>query len=313
MKSIEDEEWKLPFDEITVFYEHLLGEGQYGKVYLGKWRTIFVALKIFDSMNRFQWKELMNEFNILTRLHHPNIVQFLGYVEEPFIIVMEYFPLGNLQQFLMEHRYLSYHHRMDLCLSIARGIYYLHHRKPTWIIHRDLKPTNLLMEYGLNVKISDFGMSKLISTKSKLHQSHVDLSSLSSIEKSGIAGTLTYMAPEMLDESQKTYNQKIDIYSFGIIMYEIFVTNRMIYEWSNKDAFIDAVKQGIHPRFPCFFPSSMKQLIMKCLDRNDKKRPSIQQIVFILESIQLGNRGNPFWKMGFYFCQTVFHQNVIIK
>jgi serine/threonine protein kinase len=81
MNSITNKEWKLPFEEIIIFHDRLLGEGQYGKVYLGKWRHIYVALKMFDSMNLFQWKELMNEFNILTRLHHPNIVQLLGYVE----------------------------------------------------------------------------------------------------------------------------------------------------------------------------------------------------------------------------------------
>lgn len=302
MELIQNEEWKLPFHEITIFQDHLLGEGQYGKVYLGKWRTIFVALKMFDSMNVFQWNELINEFNILTRLHHPNIVQLLGYVENPFIIVMEYFPLGNLQQFLFKHRFLSYHHRMTLCLSIARGIYYLHNRKPTCIIHRDLKPTNLLMERGLNVKISDFGMSKLIYTTSYLHRSHTNLSSFSSsIEKSGIAGTLTYMAPEMLDTSQKTYNQKIDIYSFGIIMYEIFVMNRIINEWSNKDSFLQAVKQGIHPHFHCTFPPSIKTLIMKCLSKNDKERPSIETLVHTLEYIQYKHRNNFRWNLGYYF------------
>jgi serine/threonine protein kinase len=156
------------------------------------------------------------------------------------------------------------------------------------------------MEHQLNVKISDFGMSKLISSKSNLYRSYTNLSTIASIEKSGIAGTLTYMAPEMLDESKKTYNQKIDIYSFGIIMYEIFVMNRIIDAWSDKDAFIDAVKHGIHPHFHCLFPVPIKRLIMKCLHKNDKHRPFIDEIVLTLEKIQSSNRNNLLWNFGFY-------------
>lgn len=295
-----NEEWKIPNFEIVIYYNHLLGEGQYGKVYLGKWRTLFVALKMFDSMNDLQLKELLNEFNILTKLHHPNIIQLLGYVEDPFIIVMEYFPLGNLQQFLHNNPYISYHHRIDLCLSIAKGIYYLHHRKPTSIIHRDLKPSNLLIENGLNVKISDFGMSKILSSRFNISRSSNDFLSIQYIEKSGISGTLSYMAPEMLDQSCKSYTQNIDIYSFGIIIYEIFAMNRITNIFSSKESFLEAVKHGFLPHFPCFFPNPIKSLIIQCIQKNQSKRPSIELIVSILENIKLKHFNNFIWNIGFF-------------
>jgi len=289
-------EWEIPLDEIQIHKNELLGKGQYGSVYKGKWRGLEVAIKIFDNdMTGFSKKELLHEFKILTQLHHPNIVQLLGYTSDPFMVIMEYFKLGNLQQFLEKHQFwLSNFHRLQLCLEIAKGIHYLHNRKPAWIIHRDIKPSNFLVDTGLRIKIADFGMSKFIQVNPSAFQPpHFILSKSNPnlpdaailVPKSGNAGTPSYMAPEMLNEKDLFYTKSIDIYSFGIVMYEIFSRKRIFYEWSNHALFLEEVKKGIHPRFPYCFPKKIKTLILECLHKDSRKRPDSSMIVERLDDI----------------------------
>ena len=86
-------DWEIVPWELYI-YNNLLGEGTFSKVYLAKWReTLVVAKVIKDDVNK---ELIMREIDIMSKLHHPNIVQFLGYIDNPFIIVMEYIPNNNL-------------------------------------------------------------------------------------------------------------------------------------------------------------------------------------------------------------------------
>ena len=90
-------DWEIPPWELFIYQNEMLGEGSFSKVYLAKWRETLVVAKVLDENICKQKKELvLREFNTMTKLHHPNIVQFLGYIDNPFIIVMEYIPKGDL-------------------------------------------------------------------------------------------------------------------------------------------------------------------------------------------------------------------------
>ena len=90
-------DWEIAPKELIIFYDKVLGEGEFGKVYLSEWRKTKVASKVVNEKIPEDKKELfIKEFDTMTKIHHPNVIQLLGYVEDPLIIVMEYFDNGDL-------------------------------------------------------------------------------------------------------------------------------------------------------------------------------------------------------------------------
>ena len=218
-------DWEIPPWELFIYQNELLGEGSFSKVYLAKWRETLVVAKVLDENICKQKKELvLREFNTMTKLHHPNIVQFLGYIDNPFIIVMEYIPKGDL---LTNIPKLSKTQKMNIMKDILKGLVYIHNRKPYSLIHRDIKPTNILLTNSKVAKITDFGLSKFYCLeKINSHENLVQLGEEENMEFTTPVGTERYMAPEA--QISGNYNNKVDIYSCGILLYELFENKRYI-------------------------------------------------------------------------------------
>jgi len=137
----------------------LIGSGSFGEVHKVSWRKTPCAAKIPYSDLAPNVKELaLRELELMVRCRHPNIVQFLGYVDQPFIIVMEYMPTGDLRNHWMTRK-LSVAQKTRICIDILRGIAYLHDRQPP-IVHRDIKPSNVLLSRSGKAKLTDFGLSR---------------------------------------------------------------------------------------------------------------------------------------------------------
>ena len=97
MKNKKFDDWEIPPWELFIFKDRLIGQGTFSNVYLAKWRETFVVAKVFKPEIIESKKFLfIREIQILSKIHHPNIVQFLGYIDNPFIIIMEYIPNNNL-------------------------------------------------------------------------------------------------------------------------------------------------------------------------------------------------------------------------
>ena len=218
--SHSNDDWEINLSEINIFYDKLIGEGSFSKVYLAEWKKTFVAVKVFNEDNVDKTYLFDREFDTMTRAHHPNIIQLLGYIEDPFMIVMEYLPKKDLLS-IINNSLTSLDKKIDISINILRGINYLHSRKPDYIIHRDIKPQNIIFTVSGKPKIADFGLSRLlknkfiISNKKRLPKNN-DLSEY--------VGSNRYMAPEI--RFGKIYNHKIDIWSLGIIFYELFENTR---------------------------------------------------------------------------------------
>lgn len=149
-------------------------------------------------------------------------------------------------------------------LDAARGMWYLHSRNPP-IIHRDLKTANLLVDADFRVKVADFGLSRPISRTATLTY----------------CGTLDYCAPEILLKS--TYSQKVDVYSFGICLWQIF-TGRDIHSSIHMAELIEGVtKRNLRPD-PKLLPLSIARIAEVCWSRNPKHRPSFHEIIDMLEN-----------------------------
>ena len=228
-------EWEIAPWELFIFNNRLLGEGSFAKVYLAKWRGTFVVAKVINANICANEKSLvLREFDIMTKMHHPNIVQFLGYIDDPFIIVMEYIPNGDLLQNI-EKKTLSKSQKKNIMKDILQGLAYIHNRRPYSLIHRDIKPTNILLTNSKVAKITDFGLSKFANIYR--NNSNDNLTNLDNRDNNSnytkltedltsFVGTERYMAPESINTTN--YSNKVDIYSCGILLYEMFENKRYI-------------------------------------------------------------------------------------
>lgn len=159
---------------------------------------------------------ITREIRILIRIQHPTIIKFRGYSNidfegnKNFTIFMDYMGKGSLADLINDEEKclcpISYDNtkRQIILIGIARGMMILHQNH---IIQRDLKPENILLDINYHPRITDFGLSKKFDPYHSMYQS---------IKKSG---TVSYMAPEVI--SGNNINTKADVYSFGVIMYEI--------------------------------------------------------------------------------------------
>ncbi|XP_078435569.1 putative serine/threonine-protein kinase PBL7 isoform X2 [Wolffia australiana] len=200
----------------------LLGEGGFGRVYKGKLENPnqVVAIKQLDH-NGFQGnREFLVEVLMLSLLHHPNLVNLIGYCAEgdQRLLVYEYMPLGSLQDHLhdlpMESKRLDWNTRMKIAAGAAKGMEYLHDKANPPVIYRDLKCSNILLGEEFFPKLSDFGLAKLGPVGDKTHVS------------TRVMGTYGYCAPEYAMTGQLTL--KSDIYSFGVFLLELITGRKAI-------------------------------------------------------------------------------------
>lgn len=247
-------DWEIPPWDLRIYKDKKLGEGNWAEVYLAKWKDTYVVAKIMkETEKKFLY---LREFDNMTKMHHPNIVQLFGYVEDPFIIVMEYFPNKDLSS----NNNLRLGKKKSVTVDILRGLHYMHTRKPDTLIHRDIKPSNIMLTNSKTAKIVDFGLSKLSETNIIVASHEKDLNLLD--DDSGhtsYVGSLRYMAPEV---KESHYTTKIDIYSTGILMYELF--ENKLYIKNTKFSFF-------------WTPKFIRNLIIKMTDEDPNNRPTAKE------------------------------------
>ncbi|KAJ9162736.1 hypothetical protein P3X46_022490 [Hevea brasiliensis] len=194
---------------------NIIGIGGYGKVYRG----ILIGGKLVAIKRAQQGSlqgnvEFKTEIELLSRVHHKNLVSLLGFCYEldEQMLVYEHISNGSLKDSISGKSgiQLSWARRLRIALDSARGLAYLHELANPPIIHRDIKSTNILLDDQLTAKVADFGLSKLLDHT----EGHVSTQ---------VKGTMGYMDPEYFMTQQLT--DKSDVYSFGVVMLEL-VTGR---------------------------------------------------------------------------------------
>ncbi|KAL9229353.1 hypothetical protein vseg_004830 [Gypsophila vaccaria] len=191
--------------------ENNIGAGGYGKVYKG---TIadnqIVAIKRSQEGSMQGSREFKNEIELLSRVHHKNLVKLIGFCCEQGeqMLVYEYIPNGTLTEILSGKSgiQLDWIRRLMITLGAARGLQYLHELADPPIIHRDIKSSNILLDEHLTAKVADFGLSKLFGAEKGYVTTQVK-------------GTMGYLDPEYFMTNQVT--EKSDVFSFGIVMLEM--------------------------------------------------------------------------------------------
>lgn len=239
----------------------------------------FAAKVIKRDPSKPQSQKLIeNELNIMMNVHHPTIIKFLGYSYLDFnmanntTIFMELAKNLSLDNILEKTQKSETPKGYDntirqiILIGVACGMKYLHENN---IIHRDLKSNNILLDENLHPLITDFGTAKYFNKKLPLEQPQQ------------ICGTLPYMAPEMITGTK--YNQKIDVYSFGILMYEVLTDTEPYPHLEKKDSIINEFKKRVvrynyRPEFKVQVKSQLKNLIEKCWSPSPNERPNFDEL-----------------------------------
>ncbi|KAK4285664.1 hypothetical protein QN277_002333 [Acacia crassicarpa] len=254
-----------------------LGSGTFGTVYHGKWRGTDVAIKrikksCFTGRSSEQERlalEFWREADILSKLHHPNVVAFYGVVQDgpggTLATVTEFMVDGSLRHVLLrKDRYLDRRKRLIIAMDAAFGMEYLHSKN---IVHFDLKCDNLLVNLKDPLrpicKVGDFGLSKI---------------KRNTLVSGGVRGTLPWMAPELLNGSSNKVSEKVDVFSFGIVLWEI-LTGEEPYANMHYGAIIGGiVNNTLRPTIPSYCDNEWRQLMEQCWAPNPSVRPSFTEI-----------------------------------
>lgn len=297
------EEWEIDLSKLVL--KSIVARGTYGTVYKGVFDGQDVAVKLLDwgeeaTMTKSEIEAVRAAFRqevaVWHKLDHPNVTKFIGasmgngdlripsqeHGADGFLpvasnvccVVVEYLAGGNLKNFLIRHirKKLTFKAVMQLALDLSRGLSYLHSQS---IIHRDVKSENMLLDKRMNLKIADFGVARVEAQNPK--------------DMTGETGTLGYMAPEVL--AGKPYNRKCDVYSFGICLWETYCCDMPYADLSFAEMTSAVVKQNLRPEIPKCCPSALATVMKKCWDANPDKRPTMEEVVHMLEAIDTSKGG----------------------
>ena len=276
---------EFAYHNIELYKSESLGSGSYGGVCKAKCDVLLCAAKIMhptlfdprDPGTESYLRKFKVKCHLLSLARHPNVVQYLATYYDPDtrlpVLLMELCD-KSLTTFLEQSPGpLSYHIQLNICHDIALALIYLH---SNGLIHRDLTGNNVLMIAGTRAKITDFGMSKLATVNPRMTALTL------------CPGNVLYMSPEALDEA-KTYTAKLDIFSFGVIVIQMLTRQfpnptdrfRFIYasEFNQEVRVLvpDSERREAHLKL---IPDthSLKPLVLQCLNKTEKQRPSALQL-----------------------------------
>ncbi|XAR68684.1 Non-specific serine/threonine protein kinase [Bertholletia excelsa] len=284
------------YDELKKCTSHFserneIGSGGYGKVYRGMLPGgQVVAIKRAQQGSMQGGLEFKTEIELLSRVHHKNLVGLVGFCFEQGeqMLVYEFMPNGTLRESLSGRSgiHLDWKRRLRIALGSARGLTYLHELADPPIIHRDVKSTNILLDENLTAKVADFGLSKLVSDSAKGHVS------------TQVKGTLGYLDPEYYMTQQLT--EKSDVYSFGVVMLELLTAKqpiekgkyivrevRMAMDKNNEEHY--GLRELMDPTIRNMANLSghgrFVELAMQCVEESAADRPTMSDVVKALEAI----------------------------
>ncbi|NXK87147.1 ANKK1 protein, partial [Formicarius rufipectus] len=256
-----------------------VASGGFGHVYQVKhkrWRTVYAVkcspfLLQDSSMDRTSMNCLMEEATKMEKIKFQHIVTIYGVCNSPLGIVMEYMARGSLEKILPTHK-MSWQLKFRVIHEMGLAMNFLHSMTPP-LLHLDLKPGNILLDGNMHVKISDFGLSKWMEQSSRMQY----------IESSALRGTLSYIPPEMFLQNSKPPGIKYDVYSFGIVIWEVLMQKKP-YAGANMMAIIVKVAAGKRPGLELIsddWPGECQQMVdlmKRCWDQDPKQRPSFSDI-----------------------------------
>jgi len=212
----------------------------------------------------------VEEASTMSKIQHPNIVKFIGACTTPpnFCFVAAYSHKGNLFELIKRNAdIIDQSTVINIALGIATGIKYLYDLNPT-VLHRDLKSANIMLDENLNAQIWPYGFT-IISSRVN--------------ESLNYVGTVQWVAPEIIEGSQ--FNEKAEVYSFAIILWEL-ITKSAPYPGVQPKDLAAQIIDGLRPEIPENCDPVIRELLVKCWDKDPFERPALYQVIAKLESLR---------------------------
>ncbi|KAL0438352.1 UNVERIFIED_CONTAM: Serine/threonine-protein kinase STY46 [Sesamum latifolium] len=258
--------WEIDANLLT--FQYKIAAGSNGDLYKGLFRSQDVAIKIFktECLNGDLQREFAQEVYILRKVRHKNVVQFIGACTRPplLCIITEFMSGGSVYDFLHKQKgFFKLPAILKVAIDVSKGMSYLHQNN---IIHRDLKAANLLMDENDVVKIADFGVARV---------------QLQSGIMTAETGTYRWMAPEVIEH--KPYNHKADVFSFGIVLWELLTGKLPYAHLTPLQAAVGVVQKGLRPAIPRNTHPLLVELLEKCWQQDPSLRPEFSEILEILQ------------------------------
>ncbi|XP_073265641.1 serine/threonine-protein kinase STY46 isoform X4 [Populus alba] len=260
--------WEI--DARQLIYEKQIANRSSGDLYKGTFCRQDVAIKVLrgEHLNNKLQSEFNQEVLIMRKVRHKNVVKFIGVCTRPpsLCIITEFMSGGSMYDFLRKQKgSLSLQSLLRVAIDVSKGMHCLHQNN---IVHRNLKSANLLMDENGVAKVADFGVARVR-----------DQSGVMTAE----TGTYRWMAPEVIEH--KPYDHKADVFSFGIVLWEL-LTGKLPYEHlSPLQAAVGVVQQGLRPSIPSHSHPKLAELLDRCWQQDQSLRPDFSEILELLQQL----------------------------
>ncbi|CAA7395418.1 unnamed protein product [Spirodela intermedia] len=293
--------------------DQILGEGGFGIVYKGVldenvrpcFKYTLVAVKELNPEGFQGDREWLAEVNYLGEFSHPNLVKLIGYCceDDHRLLVYEYMACGSLEKHLFRRVCLTmpWPTRMKVALGAAKGLAFLHGAERS-VIYRDFKTSNILLDADYNAKLSDFGLAKEGPMGDQTHVS------------TRVMGTYGYAAPEYVMTGHLT--ARSDVYGYGVVLLEMLIGRKAmdrsrpsrehnLAEWArpllvHNRKLLKIIDPRMEGQYAVKALQKVANVAYYCLSPNPKGRPTMSQVVEILESLRdlPENGGGPLLQAG---------------
>ncbi|KAG9270724.1 protein-tyrosine kinase 6-like [Astyanax mexicanus] len=263
------DDWELPKEEFAL--EEQLGSGFFADVYRGTWKgMVKVAVKILKNNDSLDHREFQLETQMLKKLRHRHLITLFAIctTNVPYYIITELMEKGNLLNVLrgQEGRNLEPHALTDMASQVADGMAYLEEKNS---IHRDLAARNVLVGEDNLCKVADFGLARVIKEPFYLS------------EEKKIP--YKWSAPEAISHGR--FSNKSDVWSFGILLYEIFTYGGSPYPSHNNHEVFYLISSGYRMPAPPKCPPHIYDLMLKCWRESAEERPDFSEVLDYLENV----------------------------
>lgn len=288
----------------TENFSQKIGQGGFGSVFFGKLPGgKEIAVKVLSLFSKQGIHEFQNEVDLLSRVHHKNLVSLLGYCNESkeLMLIYEHMSGGSLRDHLYGPKAgiseLNWKTRLKIALDAAQGLEYLHLGCTPQIIHRDVKTANILLDSNLKGKLADFGLSRMAIDEEATHVTTT------------VKGTAGYLDPEYFRTQKLT--ERSDVYSFGVVLLEILCGRPPInpnlpedeinlIQWvkphvenESAEEIAEVIDGRLGGNYDMKSITGIAKVALRCVEAKPSSRPSVSEVVAdIKEAIIHENENN---------------------
>lgn len=262
------DDWEIDSSQLKLTSK--IANGSFGELFRGTYCGQDVAIKVLkpERLSDNLQREFQQEVSIMRKVRHKNVVQFIGACTRPpnLCIVTEFMSGGSVYDYLhKQKKTLNMSILLRFAIDVSKGMDYLHQNN---IIHRDLKAANLLLDENEVVKVADFGVARVQAQSGVM---------------TAETGTYRWMAPEVIEH--KPYNRKADVFSFGIVLWELLTGMVPYADLTPLQAAVGVVQKGLRPIIPPQTLPKFAALLERCWQNDPAERPDFSTITKTLQEI----------------------------